>query len=371
MKIAIEAQRIFRKKKHGMDIVALETIKELQKIDKVNEYYIFVNQGDDVCLESKDNFHVIQLSALSYFWWEQVALPLALKKLKPDLLHSTSNTAPIWCKIPLILTLHDIIFMERMPKGHESLYQIYGRMYRRFVLPRILPHCRKILTVSEYEMQNINQQLKLGSEVTVVYNGYSEHFRKMGDDGNVVEKYIKVPNGYIMFLGNTDPKKNTKRTLKAYGIYAKLSANPLPLLICDLSEKLIDRMIRKEGIDRNIKSLLHFPGYIDNVDLPYLYNGAKVFLYTSLRESFGIPILESMACGTPVITSNTSAIPEIAGTGAVMVSPQNEAAIAKELIRLETDPDYYQQQVQYGLERVKEFSWKKTARKVLEIYNHK
>lgn len=113
MKIAIEAQRIFRTNKHGMDFVALETIRELQKIDHENEYFIFVAPGEDRCLEESENVHIIELKCPTYPLWEQVALPRAVKKIMPDLLHCTSNTAPLQCPVPLILTLHDIIYLEK------------------------------------------------------------------------------------------------------------------------------------------------------------------------------------------------------------------------------------------------------------------
>ena len=109
-------------------------------------------------------------------------------------------------------------------------------------------------------------------------------------------------------------------------------------------------------------------GYIPNSDLPAIYNRASAFLYTSLRESFGIPQLEAMACGTPVVTSNTSAIPEVAGPGAILVDPTSPTAIADALLRLETDPAFRAEQVAYGLERVKLFSWEETARQLLALY---
>lgn len=112
MRIAIEAQRIFRQKKHGMDFVALETIRRLQAMDTDNEYFIMVAPGPDHCLEESPNVRIVEVKCPTYPLWEQAALPLALKKIKPDILHCTSNTAPVFCNTPLILTLHDIIFIE-------------------------------------------------------------------------------------------------------------------------------------------------------------------------------------------------------------------------------------------------------------------
>ena len=123
MIIGIEAQRIFRKNKHGMDYVVLQEIKELQQIDTENEYYVFVKPGEDRCIESTKNVHIIELNCPSYPLWEQWALPRAAKKYGVEILHCTSNTAPIWCNIPLVLTLHDIIFLEPRDKQNHSLYQ--------------------------------------------------------------------------------------------------------------------------------------------------------------------------------------------------------------------------------------------------------
>ena len=365
MKIAIEAQRIFRPNKHGMDFVALETIRELQKMDHENEYFIFVSPGEDRCLESSENMHIIELKCPTYPLWEQMALPRAVKRIKPDLLHCTSNTAPLHCPVPLVLTLHDIIYLEKRQSSSQSWYQEMGWHYRRLVVPRILPKCKKIITVSQFERKRILEALHLPSEQLVaVYNGFNSHFHLQPKAPEITRKYIDSDN-YLFFLGNT--KKNTPRVLKAYSEYLKRSEKKLPLLIADLKEDAIDRILEEEKIT-DIKSSLRFPGYIANTDLAALYSGAFAFLYPSLRESFGIPMLEAMACGTPIITGNTSAMPEIAGKGALLVDPYHPEEITEKILQLENDNQFYQQQVEYGLERSKLFSWKNSAEALLKIY---
>lgn len=239
------------------------------------------------------------------------------------------------------------------------MYQNLGWHYRRLVVPRILPHCRKVITVSRFEQQRIQQALQLPEGVlTTIHNGVSPHFRPVADPGAVTRKYLPEDR-FLFFLGNTDPKKNTPRTLRGYARYRELSQRPLPLLVADLKPEAADALLREHGIE-GIRPALRLPGYIPNTDLPAIYSGAETFLYTSLRESFGIPILEAMACGTPVVTSNTSAIPEIAGEGAILVDPLDEEAIAAQLCRLETD-----RQVRaiaaYGLARAPQFTWEATA----------
>lgn len=367
MKIAIEAQRIFRTNKHGMDFVVLESIRELQKIDHENDYFIFVRPGEDRCLQETDNVHIIEVNCPSYPLWEQVALPRAVDKLKPDLLHCTSNTAPIYCPVPLVLTLHDIIFLEPRQNKNSSWYQNMGWYYRRIVVPRILARCKKIITVSDFECNRIKDALHLSNgQIMPIYNGYTPHFQLIISTKSVTQKYIDA-DSYLFFLGNTDPKKNVPRTLKAYSIYLKKSNVKRPLLIADLKEDKLNTILKEQQIEE-IKPYLSYPGYISNSDLPYLYNGAFAFLYTSLRESFGIPMLEAMACGTPTIIGNTSAMPEIAGPGSIQVNPYDENDIANKILDLENDAIYYEKQVQYGLERVKKFSWENTAKSLLALY---
>ncbi len=367
MKIAIEAQRIFRPNKHGMDFVALETIRCLQRLDTKNEYFIFTGEGEDRCLEESPNMHITTLRCPSYPLWEQWALPRAVARVKPDLLHCTSNTAPVWGKAPLVLTLHDIIFLEEQAARNKSLYQSLGRVYRRLVVPRILPRCRMVVTVSQFECDRIRTALNFDPErIMAIHNGYNDRFRPMEGTAETVRKYLQDPE-FLFFLGNTDPKKNTPGTLKAYAEYVRRSEKPLPLLVADLGEQPAEAILREIGEPR-LRGMLRLAGYIPNSDLPAIYNRASAFLYTSLRESFGIPQLEAMACGTPVVTSATSAIPEVAGKGAILVDPTDPTAIADALLRLETDAAFRAEQVAYGLERVKQFSWEKTARHLLALY---
>jgi glycosyltransferase involved in cell wall biosynthesis len=367
MRIGIEAQRIFRKNKHGMDYVVLEEIKELQKSDSRNEYFVFVAPGEDRCLYDSKNVHIIEIGGSFYPLWEQFSLPRAVEQLNLDMLHCTSNTAPISCKVPLILTLHDIIFLEPRDKSNKSFYQNMGWRYRRFVVPKILKKCKRIITVSEFEYNNIITKLNIPEEkMVMIYNGYNEWFRPVEDTELVYQQYIEEP-GYFFFLGNTDPKKNTERTLIAYSKYLEKSDIKRKLLMADLDSSFLEDIVERNHIE-NIKDQIVIPGYINNADLPFIYNKAFAFLYTSLRESFGIPLLEAMACGTPVITSNTSSMPEIGGSEVLMVNPQNANEITEKMLLLEKDEALYQKQKEIGIRRAQQFSWKYTAEQLLMVY---
>ena len=285
------------------------------------------------------------------------------KKYGVELLHCTSNTAPIWCDIPLVLTLHDIIFLEPRDKSNKSLYQNLGWFYRRLVVPRILSKCRRIITVSNFEKDNIIRKLGISEErMAMIYNGYNDWFRPLTSD---IHTSAERP---FFFLGNTDPKKNTERTLVAYSKYLEQSAIKRRLLMADLDKEYLNDIVSRNHIE-NILPMLDMPGYILNSELPKIYNNAFAFLYTSLRESFGIPLLEAMACGTPVITSNTSSMPEIGGKDAILVNPECSDEITQMMLRLETDPTFKKKQKAVGLERAKLFSWRHTAEQLHQLYH--
>lgn len=366
MIIGIEAQRLFRKEKHGMDYVVLNELRQIQQIDQENEYYVFVKSGEDHCLRSTDNMHVVELHCPTYFLWEQWALPRAARRLGVKLLHCTSNTAPLWCNIPLLLTLHDVIFMEG-PSHSASMYQRLGNVYRRHVVPRVVPKCVRIITVSNYERNNIVQTLRIPqNRITVLHNGYDDIYKPIGNGTVIQKKYIDQPD-YFFILGNTDTRKNIERMLTAYATYLEKSAIKRKLLMTSLKEDYLSEILERNNI-RHIRDRIVLTGYVPIEDLPYLYNFAFAFLFVSLREGFGIPILESMACGTPVITSDTSSMPEVAGEKALLVSPEDTEGISQMMLRLEEDEDLYNTQREYGIQHVRSFSWKETTKKLLNIY---
>jgi glycosyltransferase involved in cell wall biosynthesis len=376
MKIGIEGQRLFRKKKHGMDMVALELIRTLQQIDHVNEYVIFVKPDvDDTVLMETKNFQIVKLGGGFYPFWEQFALPRAARKAGCRILHCTSNTAPVFTKIPLVVTLHDIIYMEnsykKILRGKGTLYQKFGNIYRRLVVPRIVKKSRKIITVSHFEKDRIGEffGMKGSNSLVAVYNGVSEHFRPLDDSKELerVKGKYHLPDHYFFFLGNTDPKKNTKGTLKAYSEFVKFRGDSIKLVMLDYDRSELEKLLSEIG-DPLLIGHIVLTGYITNTDLPAIYCRCENFLYPSLRESFGIPMLEAMACGVPVITSNTSSMPEVAGDAALIVDPFKPEDITAAMILLQDDPLTKKELVKKGFVQAAKFSWKAMAQHVLQIY---
>ncbi len=375
MKIGIEGQRLYRKKKHGMDMVALELIKSLQKIDHNNEYVIFVKPDfDNTCIPEAPNFKIVELeSKWGYPGWEQLALPRAAYEEGCDVLHCTSNTGPLFSKVPLITTLHDIIYLESISlfKKEGTWYQKLGNMYRRYFVPPVIKKSKKVITVSNYERKRINDHFGFTDDrLTAIYNGVSNHFKPVTDSTKLAEikKQYQLPDNFFFFLGNTDPKKNTKGVLKAFADFDKTYPNQFKLVMLDYDEVELLKLLNTNGTPE-IRSLIHLTGYVPNTDLPAIISQSTVFLYPSLRESFGIPILEGMACGVPVITSNTSSMPEVAGEdSALMVDPFNPDEITNALKTLVEDKILAQVLAEKGIKRAKEFSWENMAQNVLELY---
>lgn len=376
MKIGIEGQRLFRKKKHGMDMVALELIKNLQIIDHKNEYYIFVKPDEDSsALQETSNFKIIELEGGPYPTWEQIALPKAAKKYDCDILHCTSNTAPFFTSIPLITILHDIIYMEsgylKTLKSSASTYQKFGNVYRKLVVPRVVKKSKKVITVSHFEKNRIGEFfcIKGDNKLDAIYNGVSKHFKPItnAEELQRVKETYNLPDKYFFFLGNTDPKKNTKNTLKAFSNFLKQTGSSHKLVMLDYDEIELNKIL----VDINDTGLINnivLTGYVINTDLPAIYSQCDVFLYPSLRESFGIPMLEAMSCNVPVITSNTSSMPEVSGEAAHVINPLNPEEITLGLIEILNNEEYRNSLCKKGLERSKEFSWNNMAKDYLKLY---
>ena len=370
MKIGIEVQRLFRAKKHGMEIVAMEIVQQFQKMDLKNTYILFAkNDLDKDCISQNKNFSIDFVSNAIFPLWEQWYLVRAVNKMKLDILHCTANTAPLFCKVPMIITIHDIIYMESLSFSGSS-YQNFGNLYRRFIVPRAAKKAALILTVSEFEKKVIMDKLNISEDkIRVVYNGVNKQFKKITDLSllqNFKFKY-NLPDQFLLHFANTAPKKNTIGVLKAYQLYVDSANSPLPLVLTDCSALFIENLLIEINGQSLLKNIIIL-GYVPYTSIPCLYNLATIFLYPSLRESFGLPIIEAMSCEVPVITANTSAMPEIAGGAACLVDPYNPDQICTAIKLLLNDPAFYKNQQSDGLKNALRFNWEDAAQKIISIY---
>jgi glycosyltransferase involved in cell wall biosynthesis len=371
MKIGIEAQRIFRKKKHGMDMVALELIKALQVSNTSHHFLVFAQADEDMqCLQNGNGVEIVLLPNAPYPIWEQWYLPKAAKNHQVDLLHCTSNTAPVFLSVPLVITLHDIIYLEKISLSQGTAYQIFGNIYRKWIVPIIAQKAVKIITVSNFENKRILNYFGFNKNlVQTIYNAAGSNFKRVFDPNLLAEtkKKYKLPDSFIFFIGNTDPKKNVIGVLKALSILKKANNLPCKLVMLDIDKNYLQNKANEIGDPSIVEDIL-FTGYVPNHELPAIYSLATIFLYPSLRESFGIPLVEAMCCEVPVITSNTSSMPEIVGDAALICDPFDENAIAKAINALLNNNDLSQSLSLKGKIQGNYFNWEKNASETLKIY---
>jgi len=371
MKIGIEVQRLFRQKKFGIETSSLELIKALRDIEPKHEYVVFAKDDTDrECLTASDNVKIKTIGGRMFADFEQFFLPLAVKREQVDLLHCTGNTAPFFCSVPLVQTLHDVIFMDTIPSG-DTFYQQFGNLYRRKLVPLVTPRSQAIITVSHYERERIVQRLGIKREkIHVIYNGLNEiHFNRHASQQRrqqVRSKY-QLPPEFILFLGNQTTRKNPARVIEAYAKYAAATSSPLPLVTPGLTRGFITHRLSQLDLPFDEERYIT-PGYIADADLPVLYAMSKLFLFPSLSEGFGMPLIEAMACGSPVISSDTSCLPEIAGNAAVLVNPLKADELTAAIVSLSSNDELRRKKIEAGYFNAKRFSWNRAAESVLTIY---
>ncbi|MCX7020087.1 MAG: glycosyltransferase family 1 protein [bacterium] len=371
-----EAQRIFRPHPHGMDVVAMRVLDELLAHDEIDKIVVYTSgrpvPGRMTLDHPKLDWRCMR--PMPYPVFEQIELPLAIRRSTrrgaASVHHFTSNTAPLALPRPAVITIHDVIYMADSTElsGSASAYQRYGRYYRRFIVPRVAHKAERIVTVSHYEKDNLTRALNLDpARVCVAHNGVSSIFFDPVNEHELRELLDKlgIERPYILFLANTDPKKNTGRTLRSFLAARKAAGFPHRLVMTDLPAHYwatLKRAVGTEGWD----ALCPLP-FIPPHDLRALYAGASLYLYPSLVESFGLPLLEAMAAGAPVISSDTSAIPEIAGQHALLVNPRDEKALTAAIMDLIARPPS-RSTLEAARRHAAEFTWARTASAVVSAY---
>ena len=372
MRIGIEAQRIFRPGKAGMDVVALNLIKQIQLLDKDNEYFVFSKDYHVYgVIKPSDNMHLHFTPRLPYPVWEQFLLPNLVKRYGLDLLHCTANTAPLSVGVPLILHLHDTIFFEEgvFSNNTQSFYQRFGNLYRRLIVAKVARKSAFVITVSQDSREKIISRLGIEpARIGVVYNGVDSSFYPIKDEDclNAVRLKYSLPREFLLVLGNRNWRKNLGGTIRAYSFYHAKNKDPLPLLILGINREYLPQF--SGGVSSEVMKDVIAIGYVYD-DLPAVLSMAKALLFLSLREGFGLPILEAMSCGTPVICSKLSAMPETAGNAAIFVDPLDPEQIAAAIEGLLADKQMQQDFARLGLNRAAGFSWERAAREVLGIYD--
>jgi glycosyltransferase involved in cell wall biosynthesis len=369
MIIGIDASRANKFNKTGTEWYSWHLIEELKKIigqdDKV---LLYANSKLEGGLENMpgDNWQERMLSWPPVYLWTQIRLWWELFVRPPDVLLVPAHTIPLlpirW-KIRVIATVHDVGF-RRFPE----LYKPIQVWYHELTMRRIKSRADIIITISEFSKKEIIDLYRVNEEkIKVVHLGFDAgiYHEQSAEDISAAKENFGLADPYIMYIGRLEKKKNIGNIVKAY-VLARANHENIKLVLAGSSGNQFDD-IKNIISDLKLEKEIILPGYVDQADLPKLLAGASAFIFPTLYEGFGLPILESMAVGTPVITSNTLPHTEVGGDAAIYVDPKSPEAISDAIIKVLENEDFRRQVVESGVLRANEFSWKKTAEEIYRI----
>ena len=295
--------------------------------------------------------------------WEQCMQPWMLRRIGADLVHGPVFVGPLLAPCPFIVTIHDLSFI-RFP----ALFRPAKRLYLSVLTRVSARRARRLIAVSEHTAAEITRLLGTPPErVDVIYHGVDPAFRPLPhDEVEAFRRRQGLPERFVLFLGTLEPRKNLVRLVESFARIQDEHAG-LGLVLAGGRGWLYGELFaRVEALGLSKKVM--FPGYVTNDQLPLWYNAATILAYPSLYEGFGLPVLEALACGTPVLSSNASSLPEAAGNAAVMVDPYDVGALAKQLDRLLSERALRLELRERGLAHAKQFTWAQAAQKTTHVY---
>lgn len=296
--------------------------------------------------------------------WEQLVLPLALRRAGVDLLHAMAFVAPLYEACPFVLTVYDLSFLH-----YPQLFRPLNRHYLRLFGRRSARRARRVLTISESTRQDVVRAWNVPPErIDVTYCGVDPAFRPLSaEELDAFRHQRGLPEHFVLFLGTLEPRKNLDTLLEAYALWCQAQPSAPALVIAGAKGWYFQHVFA--SVERlELSQRVHFAGYVPIAELPAWYGAADLFVYPSQYEGFGLPVLEAMACGTPVITSDRSSLPEVVGEAGCLVPPDDASQLAKSLRQVWNDGDLRQAMRESGLARAAQFSWEQTARQTIACY---
>lgn len=299
--------------------------------------------------------------------WHRLRVPLPVETFvgKVDLFHSPDFTLPPTRPgVPTLLTVHDLSFVRDPDSAWPSL-----RAFLNKAVPRSVQRATHVLADSLATKNDLIELFGTPAEkITVLYSGVEARFAPVRDRAEIdrVCARYELPRPFILSVGTLQPRKNYGRLIEAF---ARIAAEGPDHLVIAGGKGWLYESIFEQVKSLGLEQRVHFPGFVDDADLPALYSAARLFAYVSLYEGFGLPLLEAMACGTPVIASNVSSLPEVVGDVGLQVDPRSVDDIARALQQMIDRPELRERSIGPGLERAKSFTWEKAARELLAIYD--
>ena len=367
MPIGIDAHAIGAQQ-GGNETYIRNLIMALAALDQENQYtlYFSVAQAAEAWRNRHANFDVRLLPPPTPLVRVPLALALELRRRPVDVLH-VQYTAPPFCRAPVVTTIHDLAF-EHLPETFTRR----GKAQLRLTVRRTARQAAQILTVSEFSRQDIINTYRLPPDrITVTHNGCEAQFTPQpasDREAETIRQKFGITRDYLLAVGSVQPRKNLVRLLRAYAMVREQQPNFQLQLVIVGRQLWLYREVLREIKQQNFAADVIVTGYAIDEDLPALYRSAVALVYPSLFEGFGLPPLEAMACGTPVITSASSSLPEVVGNAALLVNPYEEADLAQAIWKLANDVTLRAQLRQAGIQQARQFTWRAAAEKTLAIY---
>ncbi|MDQ6879993.1 MAG: glycosyltransferase family 4 protein [Candidatus Dormibacteraeota bacterium] len=295
--------------------------------------------------------------------WEQTIVPVEVHKLNPDVYHSPNYMLPIALRCPAVVTVHDLTFLD------AEVHRLRSHLYLSLMTAIAVQKAARIICVSSHTRDRLIDHFPaVAPRTRVIGEGVSAPFRPQSRQA--VERFIarhRIVDPYVLFVGTIEPRKNLARLIRAFESAVELSGSRHQLIIVG-TRGWKDAPVQAAYHASTVRDRIRFIGYVPDEELPAAYSGAQIFAYPSLCEGFGLPPLEAMACGTPVLTSNVSSLPEVVGSAALTVDPLDESALAGGLVRLMTEPVTRKAFAEAGLMRAEAFRWDRVASKTFAVY---
>jgi len=365
MKIGIDCREL-RSYVTGIGRILIELLREAKKHSKDFNFILFGNQHTDF-LSFKDvfkDYKKVIIKEKSTLWWDQIQLKRAIKKSNIDVFFSPYYKIPLLTKTKTILSIFDVIYLLVEPYKNYFRNRLYARNFIKFASKK----AKRIITSSNYTKDDLLKVLNLPKEkIEVIYLGVSPKFRIIYERDKIesVKKKYRIDKRYILYVGNFRPHKNVERLVNAYNLLPEAIKSEHNLVLGgEESRKFIrDNNLIKSS---NLQYIV-FAGKILDEDLPALYSGADLFVFPSLYEGFGLPPLEAMACGCPVVSSNTSSMPEVLGDSALFFNPYDEEEMSLAIRQMLEDENLRNNFRQKGLARVKLFTPEKMTNEILNV----
>jgi glycosyltransferase involved in cell wall biosynthesis len=296
--------------------------------------------------------------------WEQLALPGILRRSRVDLLHAMAFVAPARAPCPFVVTIYDLSFLR-----HKEAFRPFNRWYLSRFTPISAQRARRVIAISESTKRDIVQFLNVPPErVDVIHCGVDPTFRRLPTQQ--VDRFRRergLPERFVLYVGTLEPRKNLDRLIRAYGQWRASDPGAPHLVVAGARGWYYEQIFRDVQVMGLVDDIM-FPGYVPADELPWWYNAAGLFAYPSLFEGFGLPVLESMACGTPVICSDVSSLPEVVGDAALLVMPDDEAGLAEAMRHAWSDAALRQEMSERGQVRARLFTWEQAASQTVQTY---